>query len=84
MIKNLFSIFRIQKWTVFDNVPFNIYRFKQYAMEWGIEVSKSSPNFYKPIDLTENGVHISKIMLKKQKKTNSDLQLYLLCYRIVQ
>lgn len=77
MLEKLYSRIKIPKWTESDNMSFNIYKFKQFAEKWGLEVITSNFNYPKSKGLSKKGMQIAKITLAKSQYTNLNLQLYL-------
>ena len=79
-LKECFSRCGIPALMIADNMPFQSYEFKQFASSWNFKIQTSSPHYPRGHGLAEKAVGIVKMMLKKSKEENQDLQLYLLNY----
>lgn len=81
VLKNIFSTHGIPKQVVADNMPFNSFRFKEFASHWNFEVINSSPHYPRSNGLAERAVQTSKLLLKKSVEDHKDFYLSLLEYR---
>lgn len=79
--KQVFSQFGIPQEIISDHVPFDSYKFKNFAKEWNIDVAFSSPHYSQSNGLAEKAVGMVKNMLKKCQEDNSDISISLLNYR---
>jgi len=79
--KCAFARHGIPKEIVSDNMPFNSYVFKQFAEEWGIKLSFSSPGYAQSNGQAERFVQTIKRMLMKAHEDGRDPYLALLEFR---
>lgn len=64
-----------------DNQPFNNYDFKQSGNGCNLQIENACPSYSKSNSLAEKSVEIAKVMMKKSKENNQDIEQYLLNYR---
>lgn len=79
--KKVFARFGIPSIMIADNMPFNSVQFRSFAKQWGFQINNTSPNHPMSNGLSEKYVGLVKKMIKKCKKTNDELEYYLLTYR---
>lgn len=53
-----------QKQVVADNMPFDSFKFKEFALEWNFEIITFSPHYTRTSGLVERAVQASKLILK--------------------
>ena len=76
-LKSIFARHGIPEELVADNVPYNSREFKDFATDWGFELTTCSPRFPQSNGRSEKAVQILKRILKKSK----DPYIALLEYR---
>lgn len=83
VLKQLFTKFGIPTGIRSDNVPFNSYKFKNFANECNMNLTFSSPNYPQSNGLAEKAVSIAKNILKKNILDNrNDYQEQILEYNV--
>lgn len=76
-MKSIFARHGIPEELISDNMPYNSKEFKQFANDWGFELTTSSPTYPQSNSLSEKAVQTVKRILKK----TSDPYIGLLEYR---
>lgn len=79
--KKIFAKFGIPSILIADNMPFNSVRFRSFAKKWGFQINNISPNHPMSKGLSEKYDGLVKKMIKQCKKTNDELEDYLLTSR---
>lgn len=64
-----------------DNQPFNNHDFKQSGNDCNLQIENACSSYSKSNSLAEKSVEIAKVMMKKSKENNQDIERYLLNYR---
>lgn len=80
-MKAVYARHGIPKELVCDHVPFASYEMKQFAAEWGIKITHSSPGYPQSNGLAERTIKTVKQVLKKAERTGADPHLALLLLR---
>ena len=80
--KEVFGEYGIPDTVISDNGPhFNSVQYREFAKSWNFDHVTSSPRYPKSNGFVERQIRTVKATLKKAKKTNTDLDLALLCLR---
>lgn len=79
-LKNIFAIFGILN-QISDNVPFNSYKFKNFAKEYDFDNVFMTPRHFQSNGLAEKGVQIVKMLIKKSFEDKSNVIDKILEYR---
>ena len=80
-LKSIISRHGIPEEIVSDNVSFGSVEFRQFAKEWGIKVTTSSPTYAQSNGLAEKTVQTVKLLMKKADMDGRDPYIALLDYR---
>lgn len=80
-LKKIFSVHGIPRQLIADNMPFNSFKFHEFAKQWNFEIITSSPHYPRSNGLAERAVQTCKSILKKCAEENKDFYLSLLEYR---
>lgn len=82
-LKLLFTRLGVPNYLQSDNVPFNSFKFKEFANAWNFNLVFSSPRYPQSNGLAEKGVSIAKNLIKKffADGKYDDFQLGLLEYK---
>ena len=80
-MKSMFARHGIPGQLVSDNMPFASREFNEFAKEWGIKLTTSSPMYPQSNGQSERAVQTMKDMLKKANAKGRDPNLALLTYR---
>ncbi|XP_035229187.1 uncharacterized protein K02A2.6-like [Stegodyphus dumicola] len=77
-LKSIFATHGIPKTLICDNVPFNSWKMKSFARDWGFEIITSSPRYPKSNGFAERLVGIAKSLFRKAglEKLNEALLEY--------
>lgn len=59
-LQKVFSVFGSPDFVSCDNVPFEIYEFRNFAKMWNFKIISRSPNYPRSKGLAEKGVGIAK------------------------
>ena len=80
---NIYSHFSVPDYFMSDNVPYNSYKFKEFAKEWNFNVITSSPRYPQSNGFAEKAVAIVKRIIKKLYEENNspDIETGLMEYR---
>ena len=79
--KSIFARHGIPREIISDNMPFGSCEFRQFAAEWGITITTSSPQYPQSNGQAERFVQTLKNMLKKATEEGRDPYIALLEYR---
>lgn len=80
-LKSIFSKFGCPDTLICDNVPFNSFPMKQFAIDWNFEIVTRSPNYPRSNGLAEKAVGIAKNIVKKALEEGKDVYESLMQYR---
>ena len=80
-LKSMFARHGIPQELVSDNMPFASQRFRDFALECGVELTTSSPRYPQSYGQAENYVKTMKNMLRKCHDEGRDPYIALLEYR---
>ncbi|KFM62105.1 Retrovirus-related Pol polyprotein from transposon 17.6, partial [Stegodyphus mimosarum] len=77
-LKSIFATHGIPKTLICDNVPFNSWKMKSFARDWGFDIITSSPRYPKSNGFAEKLVGIAKSLFRKAglEKLNEALLEY--------
>lgn len=79
--KEIFARNGIPQELISDNMPYNSYQLKEFAEEWDIVLTTSSPTYAQSNGLAERGVQLAKNMLRKAHEERTDIYTMLMEYR---
>jgi hypothetical protein len=77
-VKSICSRHGIPEEIVSDNMPFGSHEFLEFAREWGVKITTSSPTYAQSNGQSERFVQTIKNMLKKADEVGRDPYLALL------
>ena len=72
-LKSVFSVHGVPMDVVADNMPFGREALKQFSIEWGFNVTTSSPHYHRFNSMAERYVQTVKQFLKKAADTKSNI-----------
>lgn len=80
-LKSIFAVHGVPVEVIADNMPFSSYAMKNFADEWGFNITTSSPHYAKSNGMAERYVQTVKQFMKKTGDSGCDIYAALLAYR---
>jgi len=75
-LNEIFSRHGYPQTLIADNVPYNSREMREYATQYGINITTTSPTYSQANGLAEKAVHIVKNLLRKECNLNEGLMEY--------
>ncbi|GFN78382.1 Pol polyprotein [Plakobranchus ocellatus] len=81
VLRPIFARHGITDKLIADNMPFNSYQMKQFAKEWSLTITTSSPTYAQSNRQSERYIQTVKNLIRKAVEENNDPNLESLSYR---